>query len=156
MCRPDTDTAAAGLGRINPVDTVVYLNRELRAAGLVQIRTECSGETLDCGECKAFALCDHEVAHIYVRDMVADGNEVRRVLEAVPGVESVLAQEDVDALYLARGHGSQKKRSAHHPGRSGDFVCIADRRSWFAYYYWIDDSMAPDFAHCINIHRKPG
>lgn len=43
------------------VDRPVYLNRVLRAEGLVQVRTENGGETLDCGECRAFALCDHQV-----------------------------------------------------------------------------------------------
>lgn len=46
---------------ITRVDRPVYLNRVLRAEGLVQVRTENGGETLDCGECRAFALCDHQV-----------------------------------------------------------------------------------------------
>lgn len=46
---------------ISRVDRPVYLNRVLRAEGLVQVRTENGGETLDCGECRAFALCDHQV-----------------------------------------------------------------------------------------------
>ena len=28
--------------------------------------------------------------------------------------------------------------------------------SWFTYYYWLDDAKAPDFARCVDIHRKPG
>lgn len=46
---------------VTRVDRPVYLNRVLRAEGLVQVRTENGGETLDCGECRAFALCDHQV-----------------------------------------------------------------------------------------------
>ncbi len=33
---------------------------------------------------------------------------------------------------------------------------IADSDSWFTYYYWLDDSHAPDFARTVDIHRKPG
>ena len=43
------------------VERPVYLNRVLRENRLVQVRKENGGETLDCGECRAFALCDHQV-----------------------------------------------------------------------------------------------
>lgn len=46
---------------ITRVERPVYLNRVLRENGFVQVRTENGGETLDCGECRAFALCDHQV-----------------------------------------------------------------------------------------------
>jgi hypothetical protein len=42
-----------------------------------------------------------------------------------------------------------------HP-RAGDLIAVADARSWFTYYYWLDDARAPDFARCVDIHRKPG
>src|SRR6185369_7612336 len=32
----------------------------------------------------------------------------------------------------------------------------AGERAWFTYYYWLDDSVAPDFARTVDIHRKPG
>ena len=32
----------------------------------------------------------------------------------------------------------------------------SDSKSWFTYYYWLDDRLAPDFARCVDIHRKPG
>ncbi|MDB4566768.1 alkaline phosphatase family protein, partial [Akkermansiaceae bacterium] len=28
--------------------------------------------------------------------------------------------------------------------------------AWFTYYFWEDDAKAPDYARCIDIHRKPG
>ena len=40
--------------------------------------------------------------------------------------------------------------------RSGDLVVIADADSWFTYYFWLDDAKAPDYARCVDIHRKPG
>ena len=27
---------------------------------------------------------------------------------------------------------------------------------WFTYYYWLDDTLAPDYARTVDIHRKPG
>jgi hypothetical protein len=42
-----------------------------------------------------------------------------------------------------------------HP-RAGDLVAVADRDSWFTYYYWLDDRRAPDFARIVDIHKKPG
>ena len=62
---------------ISRVDRPVYLNRILRAEGLVQVRTENGGETLDCGECRAFALCDHQVVHkcTYSTEMMGPNDE---------------------------------------------------------------------------------
>jgi len=40
--------------------------------------------------------------------------------------------------------------------RSGELVAIAKADRWFTYYYWLDDDRAPDFARCVDIHRKPG
>jgi predicted AlkP superfamily pyrophosphatase or phosphodiesterase len=42
-----------------------------------------------------------------------------------------------------------------HP-RAGDLVVWSDADSWFTYYYWQEDARAPDFARCVDIHRKPG
>jgi hypothetical protein len=40
--------------------------------------------------------------------------------------------------------------------RAGDLIAVAEEDAWFTYYYWEDDSKAPDFARCVDIHRKPG
>jgi predicted AlkP superfamily pyrophosphatase or phosphodiesterase len=42
-----------------------------------------------------------------------------------------------------------------HP-RAGDLVAVAEPDAWFTYYYWLTDARAPDFAHGVEIHRKPG
>ncbi len=39
---------------------------------------------------------------------------------------------------------------------SGELIALAKPNAWFAYYYWLDDQQAPDFARTIDIHRKPG
>lgn len=122
------------------VSSPVHINRVLRRAGLVAVREELGRELLDAGASEAFAVADHQVAHVYVRnpDRV---DEVRRLLEQEPGIERVVA----DKTQLGLDHR-----------RSGELVCIAKADAWFTYYYWLDDDRAPDFARCVDIHRKPG
>ena len=127
---------------ITAVDRPVYLNRVYRERGWIAWRDELDTEVFDAGASRAFAVADHQVAHVYVNDP-AIHEEVRAVLERQSGVAEVL-----DA-------GMQAARGLRH-ARSGDFLAVADARSWFAYYYWLDDARAPDFARTIEIHRKPG
>ena len=127
---------------ITPVTDAVHINRALREAGLIQVRVELGRELLDAGASHAFALADHQLAHVYVRDPRRI-DEVKTIVEALDGVESVLDKE--------------RKRVAglDHP-RSGELVAIARADRWFSYYYWLDDERAPDFARTVDIHRKPG
>jgi len=127
---------------IAPVSRAICLNRELRAADLLSLRDEQGTELLDAGQSDAFAVCDHQIAHVYVRKE-QDLGRVAHLLERVQGVESVLDRAAQDALGI--GHA-----------RSGDLVCIAEADAWFAYPWWIDDALAPDFARTVDIHRKPG
>ena len=127
---------------ITAVDRPVHLNRLFRARGWIAVRDELGGEVLDAGASRVFAVADHQVAHVYVNDP-ALREEARAVLAAQPGVGEVL---DRDA---------QAARGMDH-ARGGDLLAVADRRSWFTYYYWEDDARAPDFARTIDIHRKPG
>jgi predicted AlkP superfamily pyrophosphatase or phosphodiesterase len=127
---------------ITEVRGPVHPNRALREAGLIRIRTELGRELLDAGASQAFCVADHQVAHVYVRrrERVA---EVKRLLEGLPGVATVLDDEG------KRAHGLD------HPS-SGELVALAARDRWFTYYYWLDDQVAPDFARTVDIHRKPG
>lgn len=127
---------------ITSVSRPVHLNRVLREQGLVAVREELGRELLDAGASAAFAVADHQVAHIYINDP-ARLEEVRSLLTETEGVEQVLD-----------GAG---KRAHHldHP-RSGELVAIAEPDAWFTYYYWLDDRQAPDFARTVDIHRKPG
>jgi len=127
---------------ITEVNQPIMINRELRKQGLLDIRRETGGEHLDAGRSRAFAVADHQVAHVYVNDP-AVFERTREVLLSLPGVESVWDKEE------------QAKRGLSHE-RSGDFLAVADARSWFAYYFWEDDRWAPDFARTVDIHRKPG
>jgi predicted AlkP superfamily pyrophosphatase or phosphodiesterase len=127
---------------ITNVNRPVHLNRILREAGLLAIREERGLELLDAGASKAFAVADHQLAHIYINDPEVR-NEVRRLVENVTGVEQLLEGEA-----LARAHLKHD--------RSGDLVAVADATSWFTYYFWLDDRKAPDYARMVDIHKKPG
>ncbi len=122
------------------VDTPVHLNRVLRDGGFLSVRSELGTERLDAGASRAFAVADHQVAHVYVRDP-ADLSDVHKRLQATPGVGRVLAGRDRGDL--------------DHP-RSGELVCLAEPGCWFTYYFWHDDTLAPDYARTVDIHRKPG
>jgi predicted AlkP superfamily pyrophosphatase or phosphodiesterase len=127
---------------IVPVDKAVHINRALREAGLLAVRVEEGGELLDPPQSRAFAVADHQVAHVYVEDR-RDVPRVRALLEALDGVADVWAEEE------KRAHGLDHERS-------GELIAIAQPNAWFTYYYWLDDRHAPDFAPTVDIHRKPG
>lgn len=120
----------------------VHINRVLRESGDVRVRETLGFELLDPGASRAFAVADHQIAHVYVRDP-ADVDRVRRLLERTPGVERVLADD------------GKREVGLDHP-RAGELVAVAAPGHWFTYYYWLDDAKAPDFARTVDIHRKPG
>jgi predicted AlkP superfamily pyrophosphatase or phosphodiesterase len=127
---------------LRDVSTPVHINRILRERGLIAVRVESGLELLDAGASAAFAVADHQIAHVYVND---EGRqpEVRQLLERTPGIDRIL-----DA-------GGKREYHIDH-NRSGDLIAIAGPDAWFTYYYWLDDERAPDFARTVDIHRKPG
>jgi predicted AlkP superfamily pyrophosphatase or phosphodiesterase len=127
---------------ITPVDMPVHINRLLRENHWLTIKEELGLEILDAGASKVFAVADHQVAHVYLNDRSLE-NKVRAVLEKEPGVARVLDREQQAAMQI------------NHL-RSGDLIAVARENAWFTYYYWFDDKRAPDFARCVDIHRKPG
>jgi len=127
---------------IEPVDGAVALNRHLREAGWLRVRGELGREMLDAGGSDAFAVADHQVAHVYVRD-ASRLDAVAERLAGVDGVEQVL-----------RGRARAKAGLDHE--RSGELVAVATRGRWFSYPWWLDDARAPDYARTVDIHRKPG
>jgi predicted AlkP superfamily pyrophosphatase or phosphodiesterase len=127
---------------ITPVSQPVHLNRVLREQGLLAVREELGRELLDPGASKAFAVADHQIAHVYVNDPFYIP-KVRSLLENTEGVAQVLGEDEKPAYGLDHS-------------RSGELVAIAHPDAWFTYYYWLDDNRAPDFARTVDIHRKPG
>lgn len=127
---------------ITDVSGPVHINRVLREANLLAVREELGCELLNAGASEAFAVADHQIAHVYVKssDRVL---EVKRLLEQVPGIELVLDEEG-------------KRRYGLDHARSGELIAVSRSDRWFSYYYWRDDERAPDFARTVDIHRKPG
>jgi hypothetical protein len=122
-----------------PVSRAVMINQALREAGLLVVRDGPFGEMLMPMDSKAFAVVDHQLAHVYVNDSQVD-QQVKTIIEQIPGVDAVVEPGDLQL---------------DHP-RSGRWVALAEHDAWFAYYYWLDDRRAPDFARTVDIHRKPG
>ncbi|TWG98993.1 putative proteins of the AP superfamily [Nocardioides sp. J9] len=127
---------------ITRADTPVDVNRALRAAHLLEVYTQDGMEYLDPWTSRAFAVADHQVAHVYVADP-ADLERVREICADLPGVAEVLDRTGQAAYGLDHE-------------RAGELVLVAEPTAWFTYYYWEDDARAPDFARGVEIHRKPG
>ena len=127
---------------ITPVGRVIHLNRIFREKGWICCRDELGRDQIDPGNCRALAVADHQVAHIYAAD-AGIKNQVRSVVENLEGVARVLEGATLQEAGL--GHD-----------RSGDLVAVSEEDAWFSYYYWDDDSRAPDYARTVDIHRKPG
>lgn len=123
------------------VNRAIEVNRFLRRADLLSVRTGPFGEQLDTYASRAFAVCDHQLAHVYVRpndiSLVADR------LKALPGIANIY-------------QGSERAEIHLEHSRSGDLVLLAEPDAWFAYPFWLDDKLAPDYARCVAIHHKPG
>jgi predicted AlkP superfamily pyrophosphatase or phosphodiesterase len=127
---------------ITRVHRSIALNRVFRAKGWIAVKDELGLELLDCGASKVFAIADHQIAHIYVNDPALLG-AARAAVEGIDGVACVL--------------GADEKRAAGlDHARCGDLVAFSNEDAWFTYYYWEDDTKAPDFARCVDIHRKYG
>lgn len=127
---------------IERAERPVFLNRILHERKWLTVQETSHGQLLDCGASRAFAVADHQCAHVYV-NRPADVGQVASLLRAVPGVARVLDR------------AQQREIGIDHE-RSGDLVCIAEPGCWFAYHYWLDEERRPDFAPTVDIHRKPG
>jgi predicted AlkP superfamily pyrophosphatase or phosphodiesterase len=127
---------------ITDVSRAISLNRVFRERGLIAICEERGLELLDAGASTAFAVADHQIAHIYINDP-SKTQQVRKILEETEGIEQILDEAGKVKYHLT------------HP-RAGDLIAISQSDAWFTYYYWLDDRRAPDFARTVNIHRKPG
>jgi predicted AlkP superfamily pyrophosphatase or phosphodiesterase len=127
---------------ITPVNQPIHLNRLFREQNWIVLREELGLELLDCGASKVFAVADHQVAHIYIKDPSVVSS-VRGLVSKVPGVAAVLGEKEKHAAGIDHS-------------RAGDLIAVAEENAWFTYYYWLDDAAAPDFARTVDIHRKPG
>ena len=123
-------------------DGAVDINRVLRGAGFLRVQKQASWELLDFAASRAFAVADHQIAHVYVQDG-SDVAAVKTLLEKTPGIERVLDAQGI------------REAGLDHP-RSGELIAISAANKWFTYYYWEDDALCPPWAHEVDIHNKPG
>ncbi|MCX7664577.1 MAG: alkaline phosphatase family protein [Gemmataceae bacterium] len=124
------------------VDTPVYLNRELRREGWLEVRNGPFGEQIDLFQSRAFAVCDHQLAHIYINNP-DDIKPVASLIKNITGVSKILVGEERSAFHL-------------NHSRSGEIIALSQPKSWFAYPFWLNDEDAPDYARTVAIHAKPG
>jgi predicted AlkP superfamily pyrophosphatase or phosphodiesterase len=123
------------------VNSDISLNSIFRENGLLEVREIEQTEYLDLEYSKAFAMVDHQIAHIYVKENQT--NQVRKILEGIKGVDMIL------------DNNLKQKMRINHP-RSGDIIAVSTKDKWFSYYWWFDPNKAPSFAKKVDIHRKPG
>jgi predicted AlkP superfamily pyrophosphatase or phosphodiesterase len=127
---------------IHPVKAPIHINRILRENGFIKVRSESGLEKLDVGISDAFAMADHQIAHVYVNNLDKI-EEIKKILKKYPEIDLVLDKND------------QVEFNLNHE-RSGDLVVVAKKEFWFSYYFWKNDKKAPDFARIVDIHNKPG
>ncbi|HMP89893.1 MAG TPA: alkaline phosphatase family protein [Kiritimatiellia bacterium] len=120
----------------------VFPNRRLADAGLFRAREVKGMLYPDFFHYEAFAMVDHEIAHVYISDP-AKIEFIRELFFGLPGVGEVWTREEAAALGL------------DHPN-SGELILQAEPGAWFAYPWWVNSSEAPDYATHIDIHNKPG
>ncbi|MEQ9564912.1 MAG: alkaline phosphatase family protein, partial [Pseudomonadales bacterium] len=125
-----------------PVSRPIHPNRILRQAGKLSLKVDLGREYLDFHTCRAFALSDHQIAHIYIQAR-EDIAEIKELFKNTPGIAQVL-------------EGTERGEYGLNNERSGELVLLAEPDSWFTYYYWEDEDRAPDYAHQVEIHKKPG
>jgi predicted AlkP superfamily pyrophosphatase or phosphodiesterase len=120
----------------------VFINRHLREAGWLSTRDVGGRLYPELHTSRAFAVVDHEVAHVYLRNP-DDLNEVQACLSGLDGVQVSLNRLE------------QRDQGLMHP-RGGDLIVIAEDGAWFPYDWWTRRSEAPDYAGHVDIHNKPG
>ena len=123
---------------MRPVDSVIQPNVILKEEGLLLTKKTAVGQVVDFDRSSAFAMVDHQVAHIYAKS----ADEIR-TLARVLDLEGVRTEE------------YPPPAAARHR-RSGDLVLLAEDNAWFDYRWWTDANDAPAFARTVDIHRKPG
>jgi predicted AlkP superfamily pyrophosphatase or phosphodiesterase len=127
---------------VHEVNTPIHINRLLRKESLLTVRYEDGGEIVDYAASRAFAVCDHQIAHIYIQNP-SDIPLVRKILSTIDGIDQILGDEDKQIVGL------------NHI-RAGELIALSKPDAWFTYYYWLNDENAPDFARTVDIHKKPG
>lgn len=115
------------------VDTPLFPNLVLREAGLLKTKTDDKGKVyVDYAASEAFALCDHQVAHIFTRSPMAATRVLKEKLTALDNITHMQTE------------------------RAGAFTLVAKPNAWFAHDWWQHDGEKPLWQFTVDIHAKPG
>jgi predicted AlkP superfamily pyrophosphatase or phosphodiesterase len=127
---------------INSVNEAIFPNLILSKAGFFKSRRVKNMLYPDFYQSQAFAMVDHEIAHIYIASL--DKLEaVKRTLQEIPGIAKVLDREDKMEIGLEHEN-------------SGELVIVSEPGKWMAYPWWEKNRETPDYATHVDIHNKPG
>lgn len=152
---------------ITPATQVIFPNRELRKAGFLQVRKVGKMAYPDLYASRAFALVDHQAAHVFVRSP-QDVEPVRALLAALPGVAEVRETQKAEGRRQKGELGNSKLETweTNESDSPCSSVTVRDRPceitlsaapgAWFAYPWWEEKSEAPEYASHVDIHAKPG
>ncbi len=136
------------------VNEPLFPNLALREKGLLEIREGPFGTNLDLFNSRAFTVCDHQLAHVYVRE----ASDIQLVHDWFS------ASGMIDRIFT----GDARVEIGLDHMRSGELILLAKPGSWFAYNFWCDplpssafgdrrnQEQPPDYARCVAIHAKPG
>ncbi|MFC1499084.1 nucleotide pyrophosphatase/phosphodiesterase family protein [Verrucomicrobiota bacterium] len=120
----------------------VFPNRLLRDAGFLNVRDVKGRLYPDIFESRAFAMTDHEIAHVYLSDP-DDEQAVRSMFSGTKEIAEVL------------GKVEQIRKGIDHYN-SGNLVLIASEGKWMSYPWWNENETGPEYAGHVDIHNKPG
>lgn len=136
------DVLAYGDYDISPAGAVALPNVALAAAGLLKLREVRGMLYPDFNASDAFAMVDHQAAHVYVRD-ASRLEQARAALAPLSGVAEVLDAAAIRQAGLAHAN-------------SGELVLVAAEGAWLAYPWWTQPGQQPEYAGHVDIHNKPG
>ena len=120
----------------------MHLNRVLRENGFITIREEFGREVLDAGASAAFAVADHQIAHVYVND-ASRIESVAAILERRPASPRSFATPTSGGCTSITNAPAIWSPSPSRM-RGSPITTGSTTRA------------APDFARTVDIHRKPG
>ncbi|MDR1924039.1 MAG: alkaline phosphatase family protein [Planctomycetaceae bacterium] len=140
----DVTWLIAGEYAVTDVNSVVYPNRILRELGVLSIERRDGREYLQPAQSQCFALCDHQFSHLFFNDN--DSQLIERVAQVFR------KEKNIDEVLV----GDERSKYGLCHRRSGEIILVSKPDSWQSYYFWNDDSAAPDYAGKVDIHRKPG
>ncbi len=120
----------------------IHPNKALREAGLLATRDIQGMQYLDLYASRAFAVADHEIAHIHIADET-DIPAAKAALEAIPSIEKVMDKNEQENAGVANLS-------------SGELLAVVKDGYWMSYRWWDNPKQAPDYASHMDIHNKPG